>query len=94
MLMREVLASQRATLGSQHPSTFSSMWNLGRLLEDQGKLREAEALYSEALTGRSRVLGRAHPHTQDVCTVLVRVLTAQGKVRDAMDVKAQYGGRT
>jgi hypothetical protein len=69
------------------------MWNLGRLLERRGKLREAEALFSEALTGRFRVLGRAHADTQDACVALVRVLAAQGKVRDARDVKAQYGAR-
>ena len=94
MLSCEVLASQRATLGSQHPHALTSMGNLGLLLDKQGKLREAEALFSEALTGRFRVLGRAHPHTQAVCTFLVRVLSKQGKARDARAVKAQYGDGT
>ena len=91
-LYREVLASRRATLGSQHPHTYTTMCNLGGLLEVQGKLREAEVLYSEALMGRFRVLGRAHSDTQATCTALVRTLTAQGKARDAREVKAQYGG--
>jgi hypothetical protein len=69
------------------------MCSLGILLEGQGKLREAEALYSETLTGSWRVLGHAHNITQGACTALVRVLTAQGKARDAKDVQAQYGGR-
>ncbi len=59
----------------------------------QGKLREAEALFSEVLTGRLRVLGRAHDETERTYRALVRVLTAQGKARDAREVRAQYGGR-
>ena len=92
MLHQEVLASERASVGSQHPYTFLSMYNLGRLLEDQGKLRKAETLFSEALTGSWRVLGRTHTTTQLAYNALVHVLTAQGKARDAKDVKAQYGG--
>ena len=92
-LSREVLASQRATLGSQHPSAFTSMGNLGLLLEERGKLREAEALLSEALSGLWRVVGSAHRDTRGVYIGLLRVLTAQGKARDVRDVKAQYGGR-
>ncbi len=63
------------------------------LLQEQGKLREAEALFSEALTGSWRVLGRAHATTQGACNSLVRVLAAQGKARDAREVQAQYGAR-
>ena len=60
---------------------------------DLGRLREAEALFSEALTGRLRVLGRAHSETQDVYAGLLRVLKAQGKARNAREVQAQYGVR-
>ena len=90
-LYREALEAQRTILGAQHSSTLSSVWNLGRLLEDQGKLREAEALLREALTGGVRALGRAHADAQGACLALVRVLTAQGKARDAREVQAQYG---
>ena len=69
------------------------MYNLGVLLEVQGKLREAEALFDEALRGRWRVLGRVHPDTQKACNSLVRVLAAQGKARDAREVQAQYRSR-
>jgi hypothetical protein len=69
------------------------MGNLGLLLDKQGKLREAESLYNEALNGSFRVLGRVHADTQDACAALVRVLTKQGKARDAKDAKAQYGAR-
>ena len=90
--MREVLDTASATLGPQHDSTLIYMYNLGRLLEKQGKLREAESLFSEALTGSFRVLGRSHADTQGACAALVRVLTAQGRAHDAREVKAQYGG--
>ncbi len=81
-----------AGVTARHSLTFLSMYNLGRLLEDQGKLREAEALFSEALLGRCRVLGREHPYTQGACNALVRVLAEQGKARDAREVQAHYGG--
>jgi hypothetical protein len=41
-LFREALAGRRATLGPKHPDTLISMSNLAQLLQDQGKLGEAE----------------------------------------------------
>ena len=63
------------------------------LLERQGKLRKATALFEEALMGRCRVQGRSHIATQALCASLVRVHAAQGKMRDAREVQAQYGDR-
>ena len=85
-----MLASHRAALGSQHPSTFVCVYNLAGLLEQLGQLREAETLLNEAMSGRWRVLGPAHHQTQSALNLLVRVLMAQGKARAARDVKAQY----
>ena len=51
-LYREALAGKRATLGDTHPHTLTSINNLGMLLQDQGKLDEAETLLGEALAGR------------------------------------------
>jgi hypothetical protein len=67
------------------------MCNLGMLLERQGKLRKATALFEEALMGRSRVHGRSHIATQALRAALLRVIDAQGKMRDAREVQAQYG---
>ena len=42
----------RAKLGDEHPETWSSINNLGGLLQAQGKLLEAELLYRECLEKR------------------------------------------
>ena len=50
-------------LGDEHPSTLISLNNMGFLLEQQGKLAEAEPYYREALESRRRVLGDTHTRT-------------------------------
>ena len=37
VLYHEALEASRATLGDRHPSTLTSMNNLGSLLHDQGR---------------------------------------------------------
>ena len=66
------------------------MHNLGRLLQDQGRLGEAEALAREALPGWRSALGDAHPHTQLAYQLLLGLLTAQGKHREARELKAAF----
>ena len=39
---------RRETLGDRHPDTLVSIYNMASLLQDQGKLVEAEALFCEA----------------------------------------------
>ena len=53
--LREALDLRRQLLRSRHPSTLSSMNNLGRLLREKGQLREAEVLGAEAARGASRL---------------------------------------
>ena len=50
-------------LGDDHPITLISINNMGRLLQNQGKLGEAEPYLREALEGRRRVLGDDHADT-------------------------------
>ena len=45
---------RRETLGERHPSTLTSISNLGMLLKEKGDLDGAEALYREALEGWCR----------------------------------------
>ena len=47
-LLREVLETQRQTLGARHPDTLASMNSLGMLLYDKGELAAAEPLLREA----------------------------------------------
>ena len=44
----QALAARREALGSAHPQTLTSVNNLACLLKDQGKLGEAEPLFTEA----------------------------------------------
>ena len=57
--------------------------NLGDLLEDQGKLEEAETLYRRKLKGRERILGIDHPHTLFMVNNLGMLLKDQGKLEEA-----------
>ena len=43
-LTRRTLDSQRRVLGAEHPSTLTTISQLGGLLQDRGRLDEAEAL--------------------------------------------------
>ena len=47
-------------LGDDHPTTLTSVNNMGVLLEAQGRLDEAEPYYRESLDGNRRVLGDNH----------------------------------
>ena len=58
-----MVAAKRRQLGDDHPSTLTSMNNLGGLHTQQGKYAEAEELLTEALAARRRQLGDDHPHT-------------------------------
>ena len=50
-LLQEALHASRKTLGSLHPLTLSSVYNLAQLLDEMGNLEGAVRLYSEELEG-------------------------------------------
>jgi hypothetical protein len=54
-------------LGAEHPDTLTSMNNLARVLDSQGKYEEAKILYERACAGLVMVLGEEHPYTR-ACT--------------------------
>ena len=75
--------------------------NLAVLLEDQGKLNEAEPLFRESLEGSRRTLGDTHPSTLTSINNLGSLLLAQGKLseaelllREALEVKRRTLGDT
>ena len=59
------------------------MSDQAQLLEDEGKLDEAELLYSRALEGFEQQLGALHPDTLDAVSSLAGLLMAQGELADA-----------
>ncbi len=74
-----VVAIHERTLGKEHPSTATSLSNLGNVLYLQGKFKEAEAVHRRALAIREKVLGAEHPDTATSMNNLANVLQEQGK---------------
>ena len=62
------------------------MNQVGRMLQEQGRLGEAEVVYRRALEGRERVLGADHPSTLISVNNLGELLYAQGKLEEAVVV--------
>ena len=74
-----VVAIHERTLGKEHPTTATSLSNLGNVLYLQGKSKEAEAVHRRAFAIREKVLGAEHPDTATSMNNLANVLQEQGK---------------
>ncbi len=70
-------------LPQQERGTSTLMNNLGMLLQDQGKLEEAEPLFREPLEARRETLGPRHPSTLASLNNLAMLLQDQGKLEEA-----------
>ncbi len=66
---------------------------MGLLLQDQGKLTEAEPYHREALEGSRRVLGDDHPHTLESIDDMGNLLQSQAFVFP-MNGDENYGSRS
>ncbi|KAH8726910.1 TPR domain protein [Phaeosphaeriaceae sp. PMI808] len=90
---RGALEAREAALGAEHPSTLTSVSNLGSVLSRQGKYEEAEAMHRRDLEGSEKVLGRDHPDTLTSVSNLGSVLSRQGKYEEAeaMHLRALEG---
>jgi tetratricopeptide (TPR) repeat protein len=66
---------------------------LGNLYADQGKLAEAEAMYTRALQGKEEALGLKHTSTLDTVNNLGNLYKNQGKLAEAeaMYIRALQG---
>ena len=74
-----VLAIHEKTLGKEHPTSITSLSNLGNVLYLQGKFKEAESVHRRVLALREKVLGGEHPDTATSMNNLANVLQEQGK---------------
>ena len=72
-------------MGSEHPSTLSTMNTLAGLLRQRGNYSEAEPLYQDSLQGRRRVLGDDHADTLTSLSNMGLFLKSQGKFAEAFD---------
>jgi Flp pilus assembly protein TadD len=78
-----VLKLGEKILGPKHPVTLRCMNNLGVALRVQGRYREAEGIYRQALELGEKVLGLEHPSTCRVAENLARVLWGQKQYEGA-----------
>lgn len=82
-LYREVLESQRRILGSEHPETLRTIYNLSSLLLTLDRLEDARPFTEEAVDGRRRVLGEGHRATLLAQNNLARLWRFTGREEEA-----------
>jgi tetratricopeptide (TPR) repeat protein len=58
---RQALSGRELELGSDHPSTLTSVHNIGLVFDSQGKYDDALEWFRRALSGQERALGSDHP---------------------------------
>ncbi|GMU44120.1 MAG: tetratricopeptide repeat protein [Xanthomonadales bacterium] len=75
-LLREVMASETARLGSDHPQTLYTVKALGQALHRQGRLAEAEPMYRQVYQKRKAAYGEDHRSTLSAATQLAAGLVA------------------
>jgi hypothetical protein len=74
---RQTLELKTKALGTEHPSTLSSMNNLANVLDSQGMYAEAETMHRQTLELMTKSLGAEHPSTLDSMNNLALVLDRQ-----------------
>ena len=62
MDQRALVGNEKA-YGPDHPSTLTSVNNLGVLYKDQGKLKDAEEIFQRVLVGYKKALGLDYTST-------------------------------
>ena len=72
-----------SALGAAHQDTLRTMGNLAIVLQHQGDLAAARAMYERTLEGKESALGAAHPDTLLTMMNLAGVLAKQGDLAAA-----------
>ena len=88
-LHAQALDTRVRVLGSEHPDTLASMYNLGIAYRDQGKLIEAATQHAQVLEIQKRVLGLEHRDTLTSMNYLAFVHQDEGKYDEAATLHAQ-----
>ena len=81
--LRETLATRRRVLEAGHPDTLRSVNHLGLLLQDRGKLAEADTLAHEYENGIRCLWGTKHPDNVAALANLGLIRSHQGKPAEA-----------
>jgi len=88
-LYRRECETRRRVLGSEHPSTLTSMGNLAATLMAQGDLDGAQKIQEEVLEISRCVLGSEHPLTLTSMNNLAATLSDQGDLDGARRIQEQ-----
>ncbi|GFR42031.1 hypothetical protein Agub_g2848 [Astrephomene gubernaculifera] len=80
---QQALELRTKVLGAEHPDTISSINNLARCINAQGKYSEAEPMFRRALELHTKVLGEEHPDTISSISNLASCINAQGNYSEA-----------
>jgi tetratricopeptide (TPR) repeat protein len=92
MAKRDLAAAEEdlrraVAISSKYPSeiaeTLTMTGNLGKVLADEGKDADAEAIFREVVIGRRKVLGEKHPFVARTMVDLATSLNNQGRSREA-----------
>lgn len=87
-LLRQVLQGRVQTLGEDHPTTLTTISNLGNILWAQDRFEEVEALDRRTLEIRLRTLGENHLDTLRSRSNVGSTLFATGRLLEAEEVYA------
>ena len=82
---RQTLELSEKILGTKHPNTLISAWNLAYLLESQKRYQDASVLYQRASIGFQEVLGLSHPTTLaclEYHKSMIELMKQQGSVEE------------
>jgi eukaryotic-like serine/threonine-protein kinase len=88
-LLREVMASETARLGADHPQTLYTVKALGQALHRQGRLDEAEPLYRLVWEKRRAAYGPGHRSTLNAASQLGAGLVALGRPEEAEPIQRE-----
>jgi tetratricopeptide (TPR) repeat protein len=85
----QVLDIDKRMLGTDHPSTLSSMANLASTYRNQGRWDAAEELEVQVMETRKKKLGADHPDTLTSMANLASTLWNQGRWDAAEELEVQ-----
>jgi len=83
------MEGRRRVLGDERPDTLASIYNMGDLLREQGRLTEAEPYFREELEACRHVRGDDHDSTLDSIYNLADLYDAWGKPDKAAEWRAK-----
>jgi hypothetical protein len=74
----QVTETRKRVYGLQHLGTLISMDNLASIYMEQGRLKEAEMMFTQVMETSSRLLGQQHPETLTCMGNLALIYKDQG----------------